>query len=203
MFAAGHLRDPRRDRAILAGSLVALSGARLAGAVGVGGVARTGATSTTTAASRRCRVEAALFVARLGPDDRRDDAALERAARGDVRGARRPPAAAAAASSRCCSPATSSSGARSGWPPGSWTAASTPRSTRSRGSPQHPQLIIGHHARDRRPVAVQPAAGPLPRRVPQPARLRHEPLARASTSGASPSRWASPTARSASAAAGR
>jgi hypothetical protein len=26
MFAASHLRDPRRDRAILAGSLVALSG---------------------------------------------------------------------------------------------------------------------------------------------------------------------------------
>ena len=26
MFAVAHLRDPRRDRAILAGSLVALSG---------------------------------------------------------------------------------------------------------------------------------------------------------------------------------
>ena len=61
MFAVAHLRDPRRDRAILAGSLVALSGARLAQPVGLGGLAVRRATSTTTAASPPCPVEALLF----------------------------------------------------------------------------------------------------------------------------------------------
>ena len=42
----------------------------------------------------------------------------------------------------------------------------------------HPQLILGDHAPRRGAVAVQPAPGPLSRRVPQPARLRDEPLAR-------------------------
>ena len=36
----------------------------------------------------------------------------------------------------------------------------------------------GEHAPRRRAVAVQPAPGPVSRRVPQPARLRDEPLAR-------------------------
>ena len=42
----------------------------------------------------------------------------------------------------------------------------------------HPQLILGRHPARGRPVAVQPAPRPLPRRVPQPAGVRAEPLAR-------------------------
>ena len=52
MFAPAHLRVPRRDRAILGGSLVALAAGRLARAVAVGGLAVRRATSTTTAAAR-------------------------------------------------------------------------------------------------------------------------------------------------------
>src|SRR6185295_7776766 len=43
-----------------------------------------------------------------------------------------------------------------------------------RTSPAHHR----HHARDRRALAVQPAARPLPRRVPEPTRVHRQPLAR-------------------------
>ena len=41
----------------------------------------------------------------------------------------------------------------------------------------HPELIVAATLLGGRAVAVQPAARPLPRRVPEPARLRAEPLA--------------------------
>ena len=84
-------------------------------------------------------LEATLFVARLGADDRGDDAALEHPA-----GARRSARSSGDASdpdswSCCCWPATCSCGARSGSARGSRIAASTPPSTRCRGSPNIPR----------------------------------------------------------------
>ena len=51
MFAPAHLRDPRRDRAVLAGSLVALVGAGVAQPRGVGRLAVRAATSHHDAAA--------------------------------------------------------------------------------------------------------------------------------------------------------
>ena len=54
MFTAAHLRQPRRDRAILAGSLVALVALAWATPLAVGGVAVPGASSATPVAPGRC-----------------------------------------------------------------------------------------------------------------------------------------------------
>ncbi len=137
MFAAAHLRRPRRDRAILAGSLVALVDRRLGLAVAVGGVAVPGLPRPC----RRRRSPAPRggpVQPRLGADDRRDDAALEHPAGHDLPGARRPAPAARPRSSGCSCSATSSCGPPSGSGPGSWIGASTPASRRSRPWPSSP-----------------------------------------------------------------
>ena len=96
MFAVGHLRDPRRDRAILGGSLVALS------ALAWLSLWAWSASPYAPYLHHEGGVaphpgRGAPVLPRLGPDDRRDDAAVERAAGRHVRGHRRPAAPTAAA----------------------------------------------------------------------------------------------------------
>ena len=134
MFAVAHLRDPRRDRAILGGSLVALSA--LAWLSLWAWAASPYAPLPPPRGRRRphARSRRSLFVAGLGPDDRRDDAAVERAARRHVRRHRRPAAAAAAARRAAARRLPRRLGRLRRSPPGSSTAASTPPSTPARGS---------------------------------------------------------------------
>ena len=80
---------------------------------------------------------------RLGPDDPRDDAAVEHPARRHVRGARRGGGRGRGSSSGCCSPATSSRGRRSGLGRGSSTAGSMPPVDALPWLAEHPQLILG------------------------------------------------------------
>ena len=122
---------------------------------------------------RRRRAAAARGVAlrrRLGADDRGDDAAVERPAGRDLRGARPAAAAARAGSSCCCSPATCWCGAPSGSAPGSRDRGIHAAVDAAAVARRAPAAHHRHDPRRRRPVAVQPAPGPLSRRVPQPAR---------------------------------
>ena len=144
MFAPAHLREPaarpgdpgrvaRRARRARPGSRSGCWEGR-----------RTAATSTTPAAAGPAAARGARSSPRLGPDDRRDDAAVEHPAGHDLRGARRSPPPAAAGSSRCCSPAISSCGAPSG--SAAWVARSRhPR--RGRGPPVAGRAPPAHHRR--------------------------------------------------------
>ena len=115
-------------------------GRGLARAVAAGRGRRTGTTSTTTAdGGPRCRSRPALFAVGWVADDRRDDAA-HRACRWWSRSGRSSAGADSPAGSSCCCSLgyLAGLGRRSGSPPGSATAASTPRSMPSRGSPSIP-----------------------------------------------------------------
>ncbi len=79
MFAPAHLRAPRRDRAILTGSLVALAGAAWLALWAWEG-SPYGHYLHHAGDGGPLPLEAALFARRLAADDRGDDAALERPA---------------------------------------------------------------------------------------------------------------------------
>ena len=201
MFAPAHLRVPHRDRAILGGSLVAIA-APPGWRCGCGRARRMGTSCTTTGRRRAAAARGRGVHRRLDADDRRDDAAEQRAAGRHLRRARRrrPRPRRLVA---LLLPGYLLVWAASGSPAGSPTAAIHAAVDALPWLAEHPEADHRCDPACRRPVAVQPVARPLPRRMPEPARVRHEPLARRRPSGARRSRWASPTGPSASAAAGR
>src|SRR3954452_487273 len=100
MFTSQHLRQPRRDRAILVGSLTALaavawvslwawSASPWSSFLGHGD---SGVAGTAGHRPRRTGRPGGALRRRLDPDDRGDDAAVERSARPRLRGGRQPPA---------------------------------------------------------------------------------------------------------------
>ena len=176
MFAPVHLRAPRRDRALLTGSLDRARRRGLGDPLPLGRVAL----RPLPAPRRRWRTHRARgrpLRAGLGPHDRRDDAALERAARAHLPCARRSAASSDRAgrspvgrlSRRLGGVRAGGLGVRSRDPLGRGRH-SAPR----RASPDHHR----HDAAGGGPVAVQPAPGPVSRGVPEPAWVRPEPLAR-------------------------
>ena len=125
-----------RDRAILVGIARRDRGRGLARAVALGRLAATGTTCTTTATAGPLAARGRALHGRLDPDDRRDDAAEQRAAGRDLRGAR---AAAAAQPGRLVALLLvgylAGLGRRSGSWPGSPIGSSMPRSRPCPGSP--------------------------------------------------------------------
>ena len=175
MFASGHLRVPAAATGrSWSGRSALLAGAAWLALWLLGRLAvrplpppRGARPASLAARGRRCSSLGwvLMIVAMMLP--------TQRAAGRDVRGARRPAPPAGPAGRPARSPATSSSWAAFGL--AAWLGdRGDPCRGRgaSRGWPSIPQLILGGDPGRRRAVAVQPAARPLPRRVPQPARLR-------------------------------
>ena len=197
-----HLRDPRRDRAVLGAALVALVGAGLDQPRGVGELAVRAVPRPRRGRAAPVPVEAALFtagwvlmiVAMMLPSSIPlvvTFGALVRRRR--ARGC----------SSGCCSPATSSRGRRSA--SAAWVAR--PRDPRrGRRAAVARRAPAAHHrldARDRRACGSSARSATAASTSAGARSASSSTAGAARPSGARRSRWASPTARSASAAAGR